>query len=207
MSTTKDEEVLGERKIGEFFKCLVRGQTKTVVTYPLSNPKDGCKGCVFYGIDKVTCMPQNAVLGPCDATEREDHKDVIFKEIIPNQFELMRTIICRLALDWVRHRVGRGKFYQGVYIVTKNLYPAEMAIIRNSDANILKNKDDLTPFWKKLKELISKRMKPITVRDMIEYLGTLPPDYELHCFNEGEPIRVKDSTTNHAEKLVDLQFE
>lgn len=50
-------------------------------------------------------------------------------------------------------------------------------------------------------------MKPITIKDMIEYLGTLAPDYELHCFNDGEPIRVKDSTTDHEKKIVELQFE
>ena len=83
----------------------------------------------------------------------------------------------------------------------------EMNIIRNSPANILRNKNNLTPFWNKLRELIQKKMKPITVKDMIEYLGTLAPDYELHCFNDGEPIRVKDSTTDHEKKIVELQFE
>lgn len=195
-----------ERKVGDVFTCEVRGTPKQVVTYPATNG-NACDGCVFHSQGHVYCLSQDKTIGACDASDRRDDKNVIFKELLPDQFELMRTIICRLALEWVKGRPGRGKFYQGVYIVTKNLYPIEMSIIRNSPANILKNKDNLTPFWDKLRELIYKRMKPITVRDMIEYLGTLPPDYELHCFNDGEPIRVKDSTTDHEKKIVELQFE
>jgi hypothetical protein len=197
---------LVEHKVGEVFICNVRGTPKQVVTYP-AQKSTVCTGCIFQNSGRILCMTENKIIGPCDSTDRTDQKDVIFKEVIPDQFELMRTIICRLALEWVKAHPGRGKFYQGVYIITKGLYPIEMSIIRNSPANILKNKDNLTPFWDKLRELINKRMKPITVKDMIEYLGTLPPDYELHCFNDGEPIRVKDSTTDHEKKIVELQFE
>lgn len=196
-----------ERKIGEAFTCKVRGTPKKIVVYPATK-EGGCEGCIFRGHEpNLQCTILEYDTGPCDADQRVDHRNVIFKELIPDQFELMRTIICRLALEWCSTQISRRQLYQGVYIVTKNLYPMEMNIIRNSPANILRNKNNLTPFWNKLRELIQKKMKPITVKDMIEYLGTLAPDYELHCFNDGEPIRVKDSTTDHEKKIVELQFE
>lgn len=97
------------------------------------------------------------MLGPCESTERSDHKDIIFKEVLPDQFELMRTIICRQALEWLRQHPNQTKFHFAVYFVTKELFPIESAIIRNSSASIAKNKENLTPFWEKLKELINKK--------------------------------------------------
>lgn len=207
MKPVIDITSLNERKVGDKLTCTIRGEEKTIVAYPSSEAKSSCEGCIFKNSNCVTCLPFVELLGPCESTERSDHKDIIFKEVLPDQFELMRTIICRQALEWLRQHPNQTKFHLAVYFVTKELFPIESAIIRNSSASIAKNKENLTPFWEKLKELINKKMKPITVEDFIEYLQTFPKDYELHCFNDGEPIRVTNSETNHEQKMISLHFE
>lgn len=198
---------LVERRIGLPFQYLAEsGHAKTLIAWPAKETAL-CDGCYFKTATALQCKGEERQIGNCEAEVRSDHKDVIFKEVLSTQFELMRLLIVTGAKQWVEDHPQRGKFWMGVYITAKNLLPREMMIIRNSPANILSHKDNLLPFWRKLKELINNRMKPITVKDFIDYLSCLPPDYELHCFNDGEPIQFKDSETDHQEKRVILEFE
>lgn len=202
-----DDDTLVERKIGEKIECMFNGELKTVVAYPAPADSMNCEGCVFKPASTIKCLPFYNLIGACERYGRSDKKDIIFKEIVPNQFEMMRTMICRLSLEWLKAHPTQTKFHYAVYMVTRELFPLESAIIRNSEASILKNKENLTPFWEKLKELINKKMNPITIKDFIEYLQTFPEDYELHCFNDGEPIRASNSETVHDKKIVVLHFE
>ena len=66
-----------ERKIGEQFEFL------GVKLEVIEDEKDSCDGCYFCGPYICGCECVKNFIGPCAYTERDDKKDVIFKEVQP----------------------------------------------------------------------------------------------------------------------------
>ena len=197
-----------EKQIGKPF-AFQQNNKKSVVLlgWPAGYTKNACDGCYFQNFLKLECRGYEHILGPCDAFDRTDHKNIIFKELKYGPFAAIKEFLLQKANEWVKLHPKSGKIWQGLWIVGREFFPVEMHTIQQTEHSLSKVRDNLALFWQDFETLISKKMKPITVKDFKEYLQSLPDNYEILFSSEGEPLRFLDAETDHKDQQVVLTFE
>ena len=188
--------MISEKILGKPFSYYDEKHKKYAVLAPFKAPlRNSCEGCVFYNNHTILCNEESIYkqLGPCDSIERKDHNNVFFKVCTIRPADQLKAAISWEAYRWVQDHPGRGKFWMGVYIVAKKLFPKELAKIAQSDFAPSKNKENLAPFWKEFSRLIDKKMAHLTVRDLKDLIQEYPDDTEINFLDEeGMVVQLDD---------------
>ena len=189
-----------ERKLGVPF--IYKDGSKNVTLVPYKTNGTNCDGCYFKRGLSLACIDiqdgKNLLeIGPCDCFDRVDKTSVVFKESLETNGDLIKQAISWDAYKWVElHKNQKAKFWMGVYLKAKKLFPKEIRAIIKTDNSPWKNKDNLAPFWDTFVKLINKRMKPITVKDLRELIADQPDEAEVAFIDDGSPVSIADVELN-----------
>lgn len=186
-----------ERKIGVPF--LLELSSKSVLLVPMkAEHTNACEGCYFKEGHYLNCLDvkkeQNLLkLGSCDSIERADHTNIVFKEVLPTFGEQIKQSLAWEAYKWTEcHKNQKAKYWMGVYLKAKERFPWEIRRLIKTEGSPWKHKENLAPFWETFINLINKRMKPITIKDLKELIAEQPDDAEVVFLDEGTPVSISD---------------